>query len=67
MAEQEKSWFKRLWAKYNQFYKESGLEGRSCGCMPVVRADENGNKIPDQEPVELKNVTKFTKSQRNFS
>ncbi len=56
MAEQEKSWFKRLWAKYDQFYKESGLEGRSCGCMPVVRADENGNKIPDQEPVELKKM-----------
>ena len=66
MAEQEKSWFKRLWEKYDQFYKESGLEGRSCGCMPVVRADENGNKIPDQEPVELKKCDEVHKITKNF-
>ncbi|MFY1026326.1 hypothetical protein CFY87_07180 [Actinobacillus seminis] len=55
MTKQKKSWLKRLWQKYNQFYEEAGLEGRHCGCMPVVRADKNGNKIPDKAPVEMKN------------
>ncbi|PJG85649.1 DUF5363 domain-containing protein [Conservatibacter flavescens] len=42
---QKKSWFRRALEKYDQFCKEAGIDDGACrSCMPIVKADENGNK-----------------------
>ena len=45
MSEQvKKSWFKKAIEKYNDFCKEIGIDQGACrSCVPVVKADENGN------------------------
>ncbi len=51
MSEQvKKSWFKKAIEKYNDFCKEIGIDQGACrSCVPVVKADENGN-LKKEEP-----------------
>ncbi|WP_179108986.1 DUF5363 domain-containing protein [Rodentibacter caecimuris] len=44
MKEQpQKSWFKRIWEKYNEFCKDFGVDQGCRSCVPRVQMDENGN------------------------
>lgn len=53
MSDEKKGFFKQLVEKYDALCQDLGIgKGtyRSCGCMPVVRVDENGNLKKDKDP-----------------
>lgn len=45
----KKGFFRNLLDKYDAFLAEVGMDAGKCkSCVPIVKQDENGNKVKDK-------------------
>lgn len=50
MAEENKGWFKKLLAKYNELCDDLGVDNGACrSCVPVVKFDPEEKKEQQSE------------------
>ena len=51
MSEQQKGFFRKLLDKYDEFCRDAGIDVGNCrGCVPVVKFDDDGKQIKDDQP-----------------